>query len=333
PLLGDKSLLVQTIERVKPVFRNSSIHVVVGRPISDKVSSATASFKGINIIVEPAGRNTAPCIGYMAHRIASYHGERDVMVVLPSDHHIADNRAFLDVLSLGIETSKKTDSVIALGIKPSFPHTGYGYIQKGEELFKAGSGLAVNRIESFREKPDIETARNFISDGNYLWNAGIYIMKVSVIIEAIKKHMPELHGLLLEISAAFGKKNEDVVFKKIFPRLPSESIDFGVIEKLDNSLTIPSEFGWNDLGSWTSLEDVHEKRPYGISNTENIADIDSQGLIINSGNKDKLLAVLNVKDLIIIDTDDVLLVASKDDAQRVKDIVNRLKGTGFEKYL
>ncbi len=332
-LVDNKSLLEETVERVITLCPTSNIHIVTGVDIEEKVSNILSDYSGIKIIAEPKGRNTAPCIGYMASRISFYSSPDDIMVILPSDHLIANKEKFLRTISDAIIAANENDTVVTVGIKPSSPNTGYGYIQAGKKVKELEHGSPLHKVVSFKEKPSLDTAKQFIKSGDYLWNAGIFLVKAKVILSEIKKHMPELYSGLEEIKKAFGTKEELKTFNKKFVDLPSESLDFGVIEKLSGTLTIPAEFGWNDLGSWNSLYDIKDKKDFGISNQKNVVSVNSKDNIINTYDGKKLIALLNVEDLIVIDTPDVLLVASRKDDQKVKEIVQIIKDKKLDEYL
>ena len=332
-LAGPKALLSETIERILPICPASNIHVVTGKDIKDKVKKLTSRHKGINVIAEPKGRNTAPCIGYMAARISYFSSPEDVMVILPSDHMVKNKEKFVETIAAGVEAASKHNTIVTIGITPSSPNTGYGYIQMGKKTPSAKKGIALYHVRSFREKPDLETAKKFLNDGNYLWNAGMFIVKAGVILSEIKKHLPKLYKGLLDISEHFGKKDEWTTFDKKFALLPSESIDFGIIEKMSTTLTIPADFGWNDLGSWNTLYEINDKKDFGVCNIEKIIAVNSKNNVINCNNNKKLIALLDVNDLIIIDTDDVLLIADKKSDQKIKEIVEKLKEKRLDKYL
>ncbi|MEI6079225.1 MAG: mannose-1-phosphate guanylyltransferase [bacterium] len=332
-LAGTKTLLEETIERVLPICPASNIHIVTGKDIKGMVEQIASVYKGINIIAEPKGRNTAPCIGYMASRISFFSSPEDIMVVLPSDHLVKDKTKFLETIEAAVKAAAEYNKLVTIGIKPSSPHTGYGYIQTGEKIKAEKNNINIHNVKTFKEKPSIEKAKQFLESGDYLWNAGMFIVKAGTMLSEIKKHMPELYKGIGEIAQHFGKKDEWDVFNEKFAVLPSESIDFGVIEKLPETLTIPADFGWNDLGSWNSLYDVSDKKEFGISNVEKVICIDSRDVVVNCSDKKKLIALLDVQDLIIIDTDDVLLVANRKDDQRVKEIVEKLKGEKLDEHL
>ena len=332
-LAGNRSLLEDTVERIISICPASSINVVTGMDIKDTVLELLSTYKGINVIAEPKGRNTAPCIGYMASKISFYSSPEDLLLVLPSDHLISNKEKFLKTIKDAIIAAEENNTIVTIGIKPSSPNTAYGYIQSGDKIKDLKNGSPLHHVISFKEKPSLALAKQFIESGDYLWNAGMFLVKAKVILKNIKEHMPVLYKGLEEISKSFGTKEELNAFNKKFVDLPSESIDFGVIEKLSETLTIPAEFGWNDLGSWNSIYDVKDKKDFGISNQDKVISVNSKDNIINSSNNKKLIALLNVEDLIIIDTPDVLLVANRKDDQKVKDLVQKIKEHGLDEYL
>ncbi len=325
---SEKTLLEETVERVVTFIPPSNIHIVTGEKIKTSVAKLCCKNKKIDIIAEPKGRNTAPCIAYMAERISKFFDPKDVMIVMPSDHLIKDTKRFVAVVRTAVLAAKENKCFVTVGIQPNSPHTGYGYIQTGKKI--KGSLYKVN---SFKEKPDLQKAKVFVKKGNYLWNAGIFVVQADVALNEIKKYMPELYAGIKNISKDFGSKKESTSFKRAFPLLPAQSIDYGVIEKLKNTLTIKADFDWDDLGSWTSIEPIRKKRSYGISNTKNVICLDSSSNIIDASDRNKLIALLGVKDLLIIETNDVLLVANKKYDQRIKELVEELKKKNKDSFL
>lgn len=331
-LFSDKPMIIETIDRILPLFKENNIHVVAGINIEENVKKTMSCFKSADIVIEPKARNTAPCIAYMAMKLFHQHGD-GIMLVLPSDHVIQNRKKFTDVLAFGMKAAEKHNTIVTLGLEPDSPHTGYGYIQLGEQVEKADDATLLHKVKSFKEKPNAEKAKEFFDSKEYMWNSGMFMMKTSTIISAVQKYMPELHKGLEEIAKSFGKSNEKEIFNKLFAELPAQSIDIGVIEKLDNVLTIPTEFGWNDIGSWTSLNEILQAQEFGISDTKNTVCVNSKNLIISEANPKKLIATLGVEDLIIIDTEDALLVTTKDKAQDIKEIVLALEKKKMEQYL
>jgi mannose-1-phosphate guanylyltransferase len=323
-IVSNKTLLNLTIERLKPLFNNKNIHVVSNISTKKIIKKELSRIRGINFVFEPKGRNTAPCIAYMAARISYYHSENDILVVCPSDHLIKKSAHFRKIISTGIKVCKRKDQLVTIGIEPSSPHTGYGYIKKGG-LIESIDGVKAYKSKGFKEKPSIDKAKEFLKNKDHLWNAGIFIVRAGYINYAVKQYMPKLHSGIKKISKAFGTKKETEVFNREFPKLPSISIDHGLIEKLPSSITIPANIGWDDLGAWNSLEKI-------ISDEDAIK-IRSKGNIIKKQDKKKIIALLDVNNVIVVDTPDALLIANKDSGQKIKEIVELLKQKGFEGYI
>jgi mannose-1-phosphate guanylyltransferase len=331
PLVDKKSLLENTIDRIKGLFSNIDIHVVTGRDIAPFIKKTLSSYKKVNIIEEPMGRNTAPCIGYMAFKLSHYKGPDNVMVIMPADHLINNKKRFIELLKLGISTASKENKLVTIGIKPRSPHTGYGYIEKSSRL--KGTQYKIFSVKKFHEKPKLENAKKYYSSDRYLWNSGIFIVKAGIIKQSIKDHMPELYYGLNEISKSFGKKDESSKFRQKFATLPAESIDYGVIEKLDQILTIESDIDWNDIGSWNSFSEIFKTASTGYSNTNSLISMNSNNTILHISDKKKLVVTLGIQDLIVVDTPDVLFISNKDDDQKVKDIVEKIKQKNMKAYL
>lgn len=331
PLVGKKSLLENTIDRIKGYFSNKDIHIVTGRSIAPFVKKSLSSYKSVNIVEEPIGRNTAPCIGYMAFKLSYYKGPDNIMVIMPADHLINNKKKFRELIELGMRMASKENKLVTIGIKPRSPHTGYGYIEKASRLKDELNNIF--SVKKFHEKPKIKDAKKYYSSNRYLWNSGIFIVKAGIIKQSIKDHMPKLYSGLNEISKSFGKKNELSKFKQKFGDLPAESIDYGVIEKLDQILTIESDIDWNDIGSWKSFSEIFKTNNSGYSNTSKLISMNSENNILHVSDKKKLVVTSGVQDLIIVDTPDVLFISNKDDDQKVKDLVEKIKQKNMKAYL
>ena len=330
-LVNKKSLLENTIDRVKSTFTPKNTYVVTGRNISTLIKKSLSAYKNINVIEEPVGRNTAPCIGYMAFKLSHQKGSDNIMVIMPADHLISNKRKFIEVLKLGIKIASKEDKLVTIGIKPRSPHTGYGYIEKAAKLMAYPS--KVFSVKKFHEKPSNSNAKKYYSSSKYLWNSGIFIVKAGVIKQGIKKHMPELYVGLNEIAQSFGKKDELIKFQQKFSKLPAESIDYGLIEKLQQIFTIESDMDWNDIGSWNSFSEIFKNTGHDYSNTKNFLAVNSKKTILHVSNKKKLVVTLGTDNLIIVDTPDVLFISNKDDDQKIKDVVEKLKQKNMKAYL
>lgn len=305
-LTGKKSLLQETLERIQPLIPPRDILVVTRRSLARVIERQLPQVPRKNIISEPVGRNTAPCIGLAAKRIK----EDAVMVVLPADHIITPRRKFLDTLKKAVTLAKETENLITIGIKPTYPATGYGYIEAGNK-----EKQQVFRVKRFVEKPDKKKAERFLKSGRFFWNSGMFVWKKSVILEAIGKYMPSLYQKLQMVSS----KN----ISKLYPGLPNVSIDYGIMEKAKNSLLIPADFSWEDLGSWESLDKFLSRDKKKNAIMGRVSTIDSGECIMV--NRKGLLAAIGVSDLIIVSTEDVTLVFPKGKGQQVKKLVGKLR--------
>jgi mannose-1-phosphate guanylyltransferase len=275
-----------------------------------------------NILIEPMAKNTAACIG-----LAALHTEKldkdSVMVVVPSDHVIKDEETYIEVLKTAIEKAKAGDNLVTIGIKPTRPETGYGYIKFRKMTKEIINGSPVHKVEKFVEKPGYEVAVRYVESGDYLWNSGMFIWKTSAILSAIEKYMPELHKALENIRENFDSEDIEKVLSEEYSKLESISIDYGVMEKAKNVYVVPGDFGWDDVGSWTSIERLYEKDENGNVIRGNVVAVDTKKCIITGS--EKLIATLGLEDVIIVDTDDALLICSKDKVQNVKEILKELE--------
>jgi mannose-1-phosphate guanylyltransferase len=282
-----------------------------------------------NILIEPVARNTAASILYAALYIDHQFGD-SLMVVSPSDHHVTEEAQFKKTLSDACAVAEATGKIVTIGITPTFPSTGYGYISHRE------AALTTEPCESFEvtefvEKPNFLTAQKYLSSGNYLWNSGIFIWKTSVIIENYKRFLPRLYQSMLPLIDELNSERQKEVIAEIYPALPSISIDYGILERSDQVVVIPGDFGWNDIGSWDALGAIIPPDELGNIVKANHLGIQTANSIIYG--EDRLISTIGIDGLIIADTKDALLICAKDRAQDVKDIVMLLKKKGMEEYL
>ena len=333
-IVGEDTLIRQTIKRINGFVPPENIWIVTtedkAQDIKFHLESLGPLAKKIQFIKEPLGRNTAPAIGLAAIYLNNLSPD-SIMVVMPSDHAIPDAQKFLSDLKVSIEGAEE-DNLVTFGIKPNRPETGYGYI-KVDKNTKAGvNGLL--KVERFVEKPGLQTAKSYLSDGNYFWNSGIFIWKTSKILSEIKKHLPTLYKTLKEIESILfepNKLNKPNKLKELYSSLESISIDYGIMERSADVLMVPGTFQWSDLGSWTALDEVIEKDDSGNILKGNTIDIGSQNSIVFSG--ERLVATIGLKDMVVVDTPDATLVIPKDRVQEVRKIVETLKKNGREEHL
>jgi len=306
-LTGKRSLLQETVKRIEALIPARDILVVAVRSIGEAVERQLKEVLRKNIICEPVGRNTCPCIGLVAKMI-----EGDaIMVVLPADHIIKPRKKFLDILKRGIAIAGETENLITIGIKPTYPATGYGYIETGIKDKASGA----YKVKRFVEKPDKKKAESFLKAGGFFWNSGMFIWKKSAIMKAIERHAPSLYHGLEMISS----KN----INRLYAKLPDISIDYGIMEKAKNRLVIPADFYWDDVGSWESLDRLILRDKNGNSIFGRVSPIDTRNCIMV--NRKGLLSTIGISDLVLISTEDVTLVFPKGRGQEVKRLVEELR--------
>ena len=320
-LVGDSSLLQRTIGRVSRLIPMERIYVVTGLEYVGLIRSQLPSLPSGNIIIEPVGRDTAPCAG-LAALYLERNGHDSVMAVLPADHVIRDEEEFLGVFRAALEAAERFGGLVTIGIRPTRPETGYGYIKMGSPL-EAVEGRQVYRVERFTEKPDLKTAREFVEEGSYLWNSGMFFWRTSVLRREISLHLPDIHNRLERIEADLGTPSEWETLEQEFPKMQKISIDYGIMEKAANAHVIPGEFGWDDAGSWSALERVMGVDRDGNVVAGKVIAVDTSRSIIQG--RHRLIATVGIADLIVVETDDAVLVCKKGREQDVKALLARLK--------
>ncbi len=330
-IVSPKTIIRETVERLHPLLPPENILVVTGRSHASELIRQLPEIPRKNIIIEPRGRNTAPCIG-----LAALHVERkaqdDVMIVLPADHFIADKKRFLQTLAAAAEIAGQSRSIVTIGIEPTGPETGYGYIEQGA-LKTSAKGKEVFEVKSVREKPALQQARRFYRQGRFSWNSGIFVWKVSTILDALHRWLPALYRDLQEIKAALGTRGEKGAVDRLYRRIEAISIDYGVMEKADNVLVIRGDFGWCDVGSWDALWEISEKDKGGnaAARTGMFIPLEAENSLVYSPGK--IVALVGVKDLIVVETKDALLICRRGASQDVRKVVDELTARNAKKYL
>ncbi len=328
-LSGDRTILQETVDRVSSLVERERTFVVTGRGHAREVLQQLPQLPPGNIIVEPVGRNTAPCIGLAALHIAKADPEA-VMVVLPSDHYIGDVTEFIRVLSAAAGMAKRGPYLVTVGVKPTHPETGYGYVERGEEIATL-EGRAFYRVRSFREKPARKDAETFVRDGGFSWNSGVFLWRASTVLATVEKFLPELHEGLRRIAGVLDTPQEDSVVSEVYQAIRPVSVDYGIMEKYRDVILVNGDFGWSDVGSWDALWDVLEKDKDGNALTGTcIAENSRNSLVYSPG---KLVALLGVEDLIIVESEDALLVCKRGASQEVRRIVEILEKRKMVSYL
>lgn len=327
-LSGKDTMVMDTAKRLAGIANASDIFVVTSKTHQDMTAELTkGTLQPDHILGEPAARNTAACIGYAAMEIVKKY-EDGIMVIVPSDHFIKDEKEFTNVMNMAVRIAETTDRLVTIGIKPTFPCTGYGYIKNMES-----ADDRFREVLEFVEKPNLETAEEYLISGEYAWNSGMFVWKASTILGYFERLLPDIYEYLVKIGDAMGTPDEANVIQELYPQIPKISIDYGIMERAKGILMLEGDFGWNDVGSFDALEEVYGADKDGNVNMANAHVIDTTDCILYGTDKGKLIAALGVQDLIIAQTDDVVLVCDKDRAQDVKLFVEQMTATDNEKYL
>jgi mannose-1-phosphate guanylyltransferase len=328
-ITGERTIIRETVDRIRPLVPAERTLVVTGQSHAEELIRQLPEIPPENILIEPVGRNTAPCIGLAAIHILTRDPDA-VMLVLPSDHRIGDEAGFRKVIQAAADAAGQGDPLVTIGITPTGPETGYGYIEQGE-LFSTIGGEKVYRVRSIREKPPREQAEQFVAQGSFSWNSGMFIWKASTILAAIERFLPDLHRGLLTIREAMGTEREAEVVAAVYARQKSVSIDYGVMEKAGHVLIVPGDFGWSDLGSWDALWEVSQKDAKGNAVRGEFIGIDATNSLVHSPGK--LVALVGVDDLLVVETEDALLICRRGRSQDVRKVVEEIEKRGRKEYL
>lgn len=321
-----RTMLQLTVERIQPLVGLEDIFIVTNRSYKALVREQLPGLPEGNILCEPVGRNTAPCIGLGAVHMAKKYGDA-VMMVLPSDHLIKYTSLFLNTLSDACEVAEQGEHLVTLGIAPDSPETGYGYIKFQSEE-RLGRAFAVER---FVEKPDLETAKAYLASEQYLWNSGMFIWKTSTILKNLQAYLPETYQGLCRIGESIGTEAEEQVLEREFQELPAESIDYGVMEKAGGIYILSGAFGWDDVGSWLAVGRIKRSNELGNVVEGNVVTVDTRNTTIQGSGK--LIAAVGLEDMIVVDSEDALLICEKGHAGDIKKVLENLKICNRREYL
>ena len=325
--LSGKDLMInETIDRIATIADKKDIFVVTNVTQVPKMKVATAGrLQENHILAEPSARNTSACIGYAAMEIVKKYGD-GIMCISPADHFIKNTSEFTRVLKEAVQVAEAEDKLITIGIQPTYPATGYGYIK-----FDKTEDSVAKTVMEFKEKPDVKTAQAYLASGEYAWNSGMFIWKASTILKKFEELLPEVYACIVKIGNAMNTPEEEQVIAEVYPTIPSISVDYGIMEKSKDVLVISGDFGWNDVGSWENMDVIYDEDENGNIIVGNQINIDTKNTI--SYAKKRLITTVGVENLIIVETEDAILVCDKDRAQDVKLIVDELKSSGQKEYL
>lgn len=321
-----KTMIQLTVERISSVVDMEDIYIATNKDYKELVRSQLPGIPEENILCEPVGRNTAPCIGLGAVHMAKKYDDA-IMLVLPSDHLIKFNKMFLSVLKDSCDVAEKDRNLVTIGITPTYAETGYGYIKFDSHVME---GRAY-KVDRFVEKPSLEVAKEYLETEEYLWNSGMFVWKLSSILYNLERFMPETFAGLRRIQASIGTPEEEEVLHKEFAQFQSQSIDYGIMEKAENIYTVPGTFGWDDVGSWLAVERIRKSNEMGNVVSGNIITVGTHNCIIQ-GEK-KLIAAVGLEDLIIVDTEDATLICAKDSTADIKKVLENLKICNRDEYI
>ncbi len=313
-----KTMIQLTVERILPMVNMEDIYIATNASYKELVQEQLPEIPKENILCEPVGRNTAPCIGLGAAYMLKKN-EDAVMLVLASDHLIKYEDIFRDVLKEAVAIAEEGNNIVTLGITPDCPETGYGYIKKNSTITKGNA----NAVECFVEKPDRETAMEYLKSGEYFWNSGMFVWKASTVMSSMQKYMPDIYEGLEKISQAIGTSKEQEVLVQEFTAMRSESVDYGIMEKAEDIYVLPGQFGWDDVGSWLAVERIKGTDASGNVLAGNTVTVNTKNCIIEA--KDKLIATVGLDGIVVVDTPDVTLIGDKIHMGDIKKILEQLR--------
>jgi mannose-1-phosphate guanylyltransferase len=320
PIGGERTMLQETVERALPIIPPDRIYVATGAVYADIVAAQLPGVPRENILVEPSGRGTAPCIGLAALHLR----RRDpgaVMAVLSADHRIERADEFREVLLVG-EAMAQAGHLVTLGIQPSGPSTGYGYIRRSAALASHGAHKVFG-VQAFVEKPDADRARAYVESGEYFWNAGMFVWRADRVLEELALHRPSMARALDQIDAAIGRPEQQDVLEQTWPSIENVAIDVAVMEQTSHAVVIPADLGWSDVGDWAALADTLPKDGHGNAVVGSYVGLDTRNTLIYGNGR--VVATIGVEDLVIVDTHDVLLVCPRSRVQEVKAMVAKVR--------
>lgn len=326
-----QTLLQQTYFRFNKIIRKENIYIVTNEQYKKLITDQIPDINETHIVCEPSRRNTAPCIAYASNKIQCLNPDANI-VVAPSDHIILKEESFLEIISSGLKATAANDWLLTLGIKPSRPDTGYGYIQFNETVTYQ-KDKRIKKVKTFTEKPVLEMAKQFLKSGDFLWNSGIFIWKVKNIIDAFEKYVPDISSIFNEGIKKYNTPKEKAFIKDAYAVCKSISIDYAVMEHADNVYVLQSDFGWSDLGTWGSLYETRKKNKEGNAIVgKNVMMYDSKNCIVNLPNE-KLAVLHGLHDCIVVESDNILLICKMSDEQQIRKFVNDVKVEKGEQFV
>lgn len=329
-IFGNESLIQATISRFANFIPDESIYVVSNKGQKDILEEQTSRLPKENLIYEPVGKNTLPAIGLAALFIAKNDPD-GIMIVSPADHLTQNDKLFQETIESAAKIAEEKNGIVTIGITPNAPATGYGYIEIADEI-KIGQTIKSFAVNRFVEKPNLETAQSYVDSGKFFWNAGIFVFKVSVFLEAVQKYAPNLHADLQKIAKTIGTASYEEILDKIYNQVDSISIDYGIMEKADNVFLVQGDFVWNDLGSWEEVYKYDQRKDENQNTgTGEVIFQDTKNSYVYAPGS--LVAVVGMDDVIVVKDGDTILVCKRDHAEEIKGVVGEITRRKLDQYL
>lgn len=324
PLPGPRTMIQETVARLKPLCDPRNVLIMTGSAHADEVLRQLPELSSDQIVVEPLPRGSGPAIG-LGVAIAAKRDPHAIVGSFAADHIVTDQHRFDAAVRAAIETARQ-GYLVTIGIQPGYPETGYGYIRSGSTL-RDIEGTPVSRVEEFKEKPDVITATRYVESGEYLWNASMFVWQARTLMEELRRYLPDLADAIETIAAAWDTADQDRVMAEVWPEIEDVTIDNGILEKSDRVAVVPGDFGWTDLGDWHGFGSVacKDTKANTVVGTELLANDVEGAVVVGNG---RLIAMLGVNDIVVVDTDDALLICDRTRAQEVRDFVSSLKQRG-----
>lgn len=328
-LYSEQTLLQQTAGRLEPLVPRENMYVIANRSHESTVREQLEWLGPDNYVGEPVGKDTAPAVGIIS-TIIHHKDPNAVILVTPADHVILKEKLFRHLLEVGEQVAAEGPNVVTIGIKPTCPETGYGYIQMSEKL-RTIEEVEVREAAAFKEKPNLQTAEEYVTSWRYVWNSGMFIWSAETILQLFQQHSPEIYTHLTRYNAAIGTPRETEVFEEVYEAVPRVSVDYAIMEHAEHVFVIPASIGWNDLGSWASLHDVMDNDEDGNAVAGQHVGVDTHNCLIHS--RDRLIATVGLDNMIVVDGGDVVLVMPKNRSQDVKQLLEEVKKQADGKYI
>ncbi len=329
-VFGESTLIQNTLGRMQGLTPPERCLVVTHERYVAQTRDQLPALPSANILAEPIGRNTAPCIAYAAQRLLRQDPDA-TMIVLPADHLIRDVRQFHEVLRVAAEKAREPGALVTVGITPTHPETGYGYVQFDHAPGFKADALRAYPVRTFAEKPDVATAERFLDSGDFLWNSGMFIWRADSLLDQMQRHLPDVCDAFAPVAAAIGTDGEAAAVAEAYQTSPSISIDYGVMERADHVYVVPGSFGWSDVGDWRAVYDLSDKDRHGNVLHNHVIVHDSSRCLVQGS--DRLVVLIGIHDAVVVDTEDALLVCHRDSTQQIKNVVNYLHAHQLDEYV